>query len=169
MDRMKQKERFRRKRVDFKLKLKGDENDEEVSVKKFTPSSTDLDFENDQDIDLDFDDVSENQEIDIDIEEKEENSCGSGCELSKGINQKLGFSGWMCRAGDKTCKRNNIILIVATFFITLLIGYSILKYSRPKIILDKKGHVVQKKLVLYSFLFGLIGPVLYLSYILITA
>jgi len=136
----------------------------EITEERFKPSK---DFNIDdigvKDIELEFD------EDEIEEVEPNKSECDAGCKLSKGINSKLGFSNWICRAGDKTCKRNNIILILALFFIVWGIFYTFLKYTRPKIILDNKGYLIQKKLIMYSFLFGLLGPVLYLTYILITA
>ncbi len=164
MDRMKRRESVKqRKKVRF-----DDDGNDQIVEQKFVPSKSDLELKGEVDFDFDGKDKKTSSGA-FEEEFDEEEECDAGCKISKGINTKLGFTGWVCRAGDKTCQRNNIILIVATFFVVWAIAWMLLKYSRPKIILDQKGHVVQRKLVLYSFMFGLIGPILYLSYLLITA
>lgn len=84
------------------------------------------------------------------------------------MSSKLGFTDKVCKFGDKSCRNKNIMFLVISFLLMFGVFFFLLKQMRCKFILDDKGHVSQKKLIMYSFLFGLIGPVLYFSYVIVT-
>jgi hypothetical protein len=95
-------------------------------------------------------------------------STSTSSKIEKGINRKMGFTDKVCRFGDSSCRNRNLIFLLVSFVAVFFVFFFVFKKMRPKIVLDEKGHISQKKLYLYSFLFGLLGPVMYFSYTVVT-
>ena len=88
--------------------------------------------------------------------------------IKKKLQTRLGFTNAMCNLDNRTCKTTNTIVLIGSFIGLLLLSVWFLSSKRSKIVMDKEGHVDYTRVWVYSILIALVGPVLYMSYLLST-